>query len=76
MSIADEHQQTEEDEEPPLARYLEGIRKALSQRRLQLGEDEEEIKGKGDPTLPFLLLIVDLLDSVYDSASPAKRPGE
>lgn len=50
--------------------FLEGIRKVLAQRKIQLQEREEESKGKGDPTLPFLLVVVDLLDTMYDAESP------
>ncbi len=59
----------DEEEEGPLGRYLEGIRKTLSTRKLQL-ESREESEGKGDPTLPFMLVVVDLMDSIYDKQSP------
>ena len=52
-----------EEEESSLQRFLEGIRKLLAQRRLQIGESEHNEGQQADPTLPFLLVVVDLLDS-------------
>ena len=60
---------TGEDEEKPLPRFLEGIRKVLAQRKLQLQETNDEGGARGDPTLPLLLLVVDLLD-VQESQDP------
>ncbi len=58
-----------EAEEEPLPRFLEGIRKILAQRKLQLQETNDEGGARGDPTLPLLLVIVDLLD-----ADPTTNP--
>lgn len=52
-----------EAEEMPLPRFLEGIRKILAQRKLRLEETNDEGGARGDPTLPLLLLVVDLLDA-------------
>ncbi len=41
----------------------------MATRKIQL-ESREDQQGKGDPTLPFQLVVVDLLDSTYDEASP------
>ncbi|RME69678.1 MAG: hypothetical protein D6784_18010 [Chloroflexi bacterium] len=61
-----------EDEEGVLGRYLEGIRKVLAQRRIRLQERDENQSG-ADPTLPFLLVVVDLMDATYDENSPLNR---
>ncbi|MCB9098593.1 MAG: hypothetical protein H6632_03550 [Anaerolineales bacterium] len=58
-----------EDEEGALDKYLEGIRKVLAQRKIRL-EDRDDNQGKADPTLPFLVVVVDLLDAIYDPKSP------
>ncbi|MCL4297868.1 MAG: hypothetical protein KJ077_19150 [Anaerolineae bacterium] len=58
-----------DDEEGALGQYLEGIRKLLAQRKIRLQERDEN-QGGADPTLPFLLVVVDLLDSIYDETSP------
>ncbi len=60
-----------EDEEGALGQYLEGIRKILAQRKIRLQERNEN-SGGVDPTLPFLLLVVDLLDTTYNPNSPLK----
>ena len=39
------------------------MRKTLAQRKLQLQETNDEGGARGDPTLPLLLLVVDLLDA-------------
>jgi S-DNA-T family DNA segregation ATPase FtsK/SpoIIIE len=62
----------DEDEEGPLGQYLEGIRKILAQRKIRMQENDEN-KGPSDPTLPFLLVVVDLLDATYDENSPLKE---
>jgi S-DNA-T family DNA segregation ATPase FtsK/SpoIIIE len=59
----------DEADESPLVRYLEGLRRILATRKIQL-ESREDQEGKGDPTLPFQLVVVDLLDSTYDEESP------
>ena len=59
----------DEADEGPLVRYLEGLRRILATRKIQL-ESREDQEGKGDPTLPFHLVVVDLLDSTYDESSP------
>jgi DNA segregation ATPase FtsK/SpoIIIE-like protein len=58
-----------DDEEGPLGQFLEGIRKTLSQRKLRLA-DRDNQEGKADPTLPLLLVVIDLLDSTHDPDSP------
>ncbi len=60
-----------EDEEGALGQYLEGIRKILAQRKIRLSERDENASG-ADPTLPFLLMVVDLLDAGGDD-SPLKE---
>ncbi|MEZ4726298.1 MAG: FtsK/SpoIIIE domain-containing protein [Caldilineaceae bacterium] len=84
-SQADEQQQytcfveeikPDEDEENPfddaegnaLDQFLENIRKVLATRKIRL-QDREENEGKDDPTVPFLLVVVDLLDSTYNQES-------
>ncbi len=61
--------QFDEVDEGPLVRYLEGLRRILATRKIQI-ESREDQEGKGDPTLPFQLVVVDLLDSTYDEQSP------
>lgn len=56
-----------ETEEQPLPRFLEGIRKVLAQRKLQLQETNDEGSARGDPTLPHLLVVIDLLDAAQFS---------
>ncbi|MCB0128797.1 MAG: hypothetical protein KDE58_41310, partial [Caldilineaceae bacterium] len=51
-----------------LDQFLEGIRRVLATRKIRL-QDREENEGKGNPTAPFLLVVVDLLDSIYDRES-------
>ncbi len=58
-----------QDEESPLTSYLEGIRKVLAQRKLQLQESEGN-EAREDPTFPFCLVVVDLMDAAYDKSSP------
>jgi S-DNA-T family DNA segregation ATPase FtsK/SpoIIIE len=62
-SVLDEGRQGE------LERFLEGIRKTLAQRRIRL-EDRDEQSSGSDPTLPFMLVVVDLLEAAYDQDSP------
>ncbi|NJN66782.1 MAG: hypothetical protein HC884_08730 [Chloroflexaceae bacterium] len=52
-----------------LEQFLESIRKILSQRKIRLQEREQN-EGQGDPTRPLLLVVIDLLDTIYDPASP------
>jgi DNA segregation ATPase FtsK/SpoIIIE, S-DNA-T family len=58
----------DEDEGGELEQFLEGIRKVLAQRKIQLQERDRDESG-GDPTLPFLLVVIDLLDTTYDPHS-------
>lgn len=44
-----------------VSEFLEGLRKELAQRKIRLADNNEN-EGKSDPRLPFLLLVVDLLD--------------
>jgi S-DNA-T family DNA segregation ATPase FtsK/SpoIIIE len=52
-----------------LEQFFEGIRKTMAQRKIRL-EDRDEKSSGSDPTLPFMLVIVDLLDAAYDPNSP------
>ena len=65
----EEEKPFDESDEGPLVRYLEGLRRILATRKIQL-ESRDDQEGKGDPTLPFQLVVVDLLDSTYDESSP------
>ena len=65
----EEEKPFDEADESPLVRFLEGIRRILAMRKIQL-ESREEQEGKGDPTLPFQLIVVDLMDS-FNGKSPA-----
>ena len=58
-----------DDEESPVEQFLEGIRKVLAQRKIRL-QDRDNSETKENPTLPHLLVVVDLLDVVYDKNSP------
>lgn len=50
--------------------FLEGLRKILSQRKIRMSErDEQEKEAKNSPTLPHLLVVVDLLESFFPSGS-------
>ncbi len=52
-------------------RFLEGIRRILAQRKLQSKESEgENASSAGASKLPFMLLVVDLMDAAYDPQSP------
>ncbi|MCB9137924.1 MAG: NACHT domain-containing protein [Caldilineaceae bacterium] len=57
----------------PAGRFLEGVRRILAQRRLQSREDTGEAGKEGPSKLPFLLLVVDLLDAAYDADSPLQE---
>ncbi|MFZ2488088.1 MAG: FtsK/SpoIIIE domain-containing protein [Anaerolineae bacterium] len=59
----------DEADEGPLTGYLEGLRRLLATRKIQL-ESRDDQQAKGDPTLPFHLVVVDLMDSTYDETSP------
>lgn len=54
-----------------LEQFLENIRRLLATRKIRL-QDREENEGKDDPTIPFILVVVDLLDSTYDEESLLK----
>lgn len=58
-----------DDEGDELEKFLEGIRKTLSTRKIRL-QDRDESNSQGDPTLPLMLVIVDLLESTLDPDSP------
>ncbi len=58
----------EDDDGGELEQFLEGIRKILAQRKIQLQENDRD-EGGSDPTLPFLLVVIDLLDTTYDPRS-------
>jgi DNA segregation ATPase FtsK/SpoIIIE-like protein len=55
-----------------LEQFLEGIRKVLAQRKIRLQEHDENVE-RTDPTLPLLLIVVDLLDAVYSPNSPLRN---
>jgi DNA segregation ATPase FtsK/SpoIIIE-like protein len=59
----------DDDDEGAVAQFLEGIRKVLATRKIRLVDRDERESG-ADPTLPFLLVVVDLMDSIYDPGSP------
>ncbi len=58
----------EEAEGGELEQFLEGIRKILAQRKIQLQENDRD-EGGSDPTLPFMLVVIDLLATIYDPRS-------
>ncbi|MFZ1771110.1 MAG: hypothetical protein WAU00_18020, partial [Caldilinea sp.] len=67
---------SEDEEETPYTRFLEGIRRTLAQRKLQLEERDDNSQGglsSQAATLPFLLLVVDLMDAAYHADSPLKE---
>ncbi|MCB0210681.1 MAG: hypothetical protein KDJ52_15180, partial [Anaerolineae bacterium] len=59
-----------EDEEGALDKYLEGIRKVLATRKIRMEDRDENQGGKDNPTLPLMVVVVDLLDAMYDPKSP------
>ncbi|MBV9791149.1 MAG: hypothetical protein JOZ51_23340, partial [Chloroflexi bacterium] len=70
---ADEEDRTfDDDDGDELEQFLEGIRKVLATRKIRLQEHEENQDG-GDPTLPLLLVVVDLLDATYNQQSPLQK---
>jgi DNA segregation ATPase FtsK/SpoIIIE, S-DNA-T family len=50
----------DDDEGDEFDRYLEGLRRVLVQRKIRL-QEKDSAEDQGDPTLPFCLVIVDLL---------------
>lgn len=67
---------SEDEEETPYTRFLEGIRRTLAQRKLQLEERDDNSQGglsNQAVTLPFLLLVVDLMDAAYAANSPLRE---
>jgi DNA segregation ATPase FtsK/SpoIIIE-like protein len=58
----------DEEEADELERFLEGLRKVLSTRKIRLNDRDNQQTG-ADPTLPFLLLVVDLFAATYDDES-------
>ncbi len=62
----------DDDDEGEIEQFLEGIRKILAQRKIRL-QDKEQNEGKDDPTLPFLLVVVDLLDAASAKDSPLQK---
>jgi S-DNA-T family DNA segregation ATPase FtsK/SpoIIIE len=58
----------DDDDEGAVAQFLEGIRKVLATRKIRLNDRDNE-KGSGDdPTHPFLLVVIDLLDVSNDQS--------
>ncbi|RRR68755.1 MAG: hypothetical protein EI684_17135 [Candidatus Viridilinea halotolerans] len=67
----DTHQATgqaseEDDEVHPKERFFEGLRKLLTQRQIRL-QDREGNQDQGNATLPFCLVVVDMLDQGQNS---------
>ena len=52
-----------------VTKFLEGLRKQLTQRQMRLRDSDARARGD-DPTLPFYLIVVDLLDAAPGSTSP------
>ncbi|MER2598589.1 MAG: FtsK/SpoIIIE domain-containing protein [Caldilineales bacterium] len=59
----------DEADEGPLMGYLEGLRRLLATRKIKM-ESQDDQQAKGDPTLPFHLVVIDLMDTTYDENSP------
>lgn len=59
----------DDDDEGAVEQFLEGIRKVLATRKLRMQDSDERGSG-GDPTLPFLLVVIDLMEAIYDPESP------
>lgn len=59
----------DDDDEGAVEQFLEGIRKTLATRKIRLNDRDDE-KSASDPTQPFLLLVVDLLDIQEGEQSP------
>ncbi len=59
----------DDDDEGVVAQFLEGIRKTLATRKIRLADRDNQESG-GDPTHPFLLVVIDLMDAIYDKNSP------
>jgi len=59
----------DDDDGGELEQFLEGIRKVLAQRKIRM-QDHDKDEGKTDTTLPHVLVVVDLLDAIYDADSP------
>ncbi len=55
----------DDDDEGVVEQFLEGIRRELSTRKIRM-QDRDEKESGGNPTLPFLLVVIDLLDTTYD----------
>ena len=66
----DEEKAFDDEDEGAIGQFLEGIRKVLAQRKIRLQDRDDQNEGKEDPTLPFLLVVVDLMEATYDPASP------
>ncbi len=59
----------DDDDEGEVDQFLEGIRKVLATRKIRLQDKDNQETGS-DPTLPFLLVVIDLMDAIYDKNSP------
>ena len=63
-----------DDDEGELDQFLEGVRKTLATRKIRL-QDRGDEKSSSDPTHPFLLVVIDLMDdAIYDKKSLEKSP--
>jgi S-DNA-T family DNA segregation ATPase FtsK/SpoIIIE len=60
----------DEDDEGVIGEFLEGLRKTLATRKIKLNDKDGGNEGRGDARLPFLLVVIDLLDTTYDPRSP------
>lgn len=68
--VEEEKNSRNQREKDPYDRFLEGLRKVLSQRKIRLAEQgERDQEGKDDPTFPHLLVVIDLLDANPDKNS-------
>ncbi len=66
----EEVEQFESEAEGPIDEFLEGIRRTLSQRKIQMQDSDDQQEKSSNPTHPFLLVVVDLLETMYDETSP------
>jgi DNA segregation ATPase FtsK/SpoIIIE, S-DNA-T family len=58
-----------DDEGGELEQFLESLRRTLATRKIRL-QDNDERSADGAATLPFLLVVVDLLDAAHTPAAP------
>src|SRR5690606_25304313 len=63
-----EDQGGDEDTESIVKRFLENLRKILTQRELRLKDTEGSSGDNRDPRIPFLLVVVDLLEVIGEDS--------